>query len=105
MRVFRILLHDRRNSRGGSRITVWRDVGSLYKERKRKVSEAKKNQSKKQSRNTAKDDFYDYDDELDAYVCTVNLDEDELERFVLGRAENCPYYRFYDEYKSVQKQN
>jgi len=49
--------------------------------------------------------FYDYDDELDAYICTVNLDEDELERFVLGRAENCPYYRFYDEYKSVQKQN
>ena len=26
------------------------------------MSEAKKNQSKKQSRNTAKDDFYDYDD-------------------------------------------
>ena len=49
--------------------------------------------------------FYDYDDELDAYICTVNLDEDELERFVLGRAKNCPYYRFYDEYKSVQKQN
>ena len=49
--------------------------------------------------------FYDYDDELDAYICTVNLDEDELERFVIGRSEICPYYRFYDEYKSVQKQN
>ncbi len=49
--------------------------------------------------------FYDYDDELDAYVCTVNLDEDELERFVLGRNQNCPHYRFYDEYRSVQKQN
>ncbi len=48
--------------------------------------------------------FYDYDEYLDAYVCTVNLDEDELERFVLGRAQNCPNYRFYDEYKSVQKQ-
>lgn len=49
--------------------------------------------------------FYDYDDDLEAYICTVNLDEDELERFVLGTAQSCPYYRFYDEYKSVQKQN
>ncbi len=49
--------------------------------------------------------FYDYDEYLDAYICTVNLDEDELERFVLGTAQNCPNYRFYDEYKSVQKQN
>ncbi len=49
--------------------------------------------------------FYDYDADLDAYVCTVNLDEDELERFVLGRNQGCPNYRFYDEYKSVQKQN
>ncbi|MBO5048035.1 MAG: hypothetical protein IJY37_08605 [Clostridia bacterium] len=48
--------------------------------------------------------FYDYDEYLDAYVCTVNLDEDELERFVKGTAQNCPNYRFYDEYKSVQKQ-
>ncbi len=49
--------------------------------------------------------FYDYDEDLDAYICTVNLDEDELERFVIGAAASCPYYRFYDEYKSVQKQN
>ncbi len=49
--------------------------------------------------------FYDYDDNFDAYICTVNLDEDELERFVTGTAQNCPHYRFYDEYKSVQKQN
>lgn len=49
--------------------------------------------------------YYDYDEDLDAYICTVNLDEDELERFVLGTAQYCPNYRFYDEYKSVQKQN
>ena len=48
--------------------------------------------------------FYDYDEYLDAYICTVNLDEDELERFVKGTAQNCPNYRFYDEYKSVNKQ-
>ena len=49
--------------------------------------------------------YYDYDEDLDAYICTVNLDEDELERFVLGTAQYCPNYHFYDEYKSVQKQN
>ncbi len=49
--------------------------------------------------------FYDYDIDFDTYICTVNLDEDELARFVGGTAQNCPYYRFYDEYNSVQKQN
>ncbi len=49
--------------------------------------------------------YYDYDEELESYVCTVNLDEDELERFILGTNSHCPHYRFYDEYKSVQKQN
>jgi len=48
---------------------------------------------------------YVYDDELDAYICQVDLDEDEMERFARYTCENCPFYRFYDEYKSVQKQN
>ena len=37
--------------------------------------------------------------------CTVSLDEDEMLGFMLGRVNACPYYRQYDEYKSVQKQN
>ena len=45
------------------------------------------------------------DEELDAYVCDMRLDEDEMVRFLSGRTSSCPYYRFYDEYKSVQKQN
>ena len=49
--------------------------------------------------------FYDYDEDWDSYVCTVNLDEDEMVRFLSGRTASCPYYRYYDEYKSVQKQN
>ena len=49
--------------------------------------------------------YFDYDDELDDYVCTVNLDEDEALDFISGRNNACPYYRFYDEYKSVRKQN
>ena len=49
--------------------------------------------------------FFDYDEESDQEICTLDLDEDELERFYSGRYQSCPYYRFYDEYKLVQKQN
>ena len=49
--------------------------------------------------------FFDYDEDVEANVCTMNLDEDEMVRFLSGRTKSCPYYRFYDEYKSVQKQN
>ena len=50
-------------------------------------------------------EFYDFDEDADAYVCRVSLDEDELAEFLSGRTGRCPYYRYYDEYKSVQKQN
>ena len=49
--------------------------------------------------------YYDYDEYVDDYVCTVSLDEDEAERFSRQGTRGCPYYKFYDEYKSVQKQN
>ena len=49
--------------------------------------------------------YYDYDDEMDDYVCTVTLDEDEAVDFLSGRNNSCPYYKYYNEYKSVQKQN
>lgn len=48
---------------------------------------------------------FDWDDWLEDYVCTQDLDEDEMARYLAGRFQSCPYYRFYDEYKSVQKQN
>ena len=48
--------------------------------------------------------FYDYDEDYDCYSCQMNLDEDEMARFLSGNSQYCPYYRFYDEYKSVQKQ-
>ena len=48
--------------------------------------------------------YYDFDEDLDAYVCIRNLDEDEMERFLAGQNRSCPYYRYYDEYKSVHKQ-
>ncbi len=48
--------------------------------------------------------FYDYDEDYDTYACQMNLDEDEMVYFLSGYTRSCPYYRFYDEYKSVQKQ-
>lgn len=48
--------------------------------------------------------YYDYDDESDAYVCSINLDEDDVYSFYESR-NACPYYSFYDEYKLVHKQN
>ena len=49
-------------------------------------------------------EFYDYDESDDTYSCRVALDEDEMAEFVSGRTGQCPYFRFYDEYKSVRKQ-
>lgn len=58
----------------------------------------------KQATNCESCVFYDYDEDMESYVCTVNLDQDDMGRFVSGTTRSCPYYRFYDEYKSVHKQ-
>ena len=50
-------------------------------------------------------EFYVYDDEMDMYVCDINLDEDEMCSYLTSGSKRCAYYRFYDEYKTVQKQN
>lgn len=49
--------------------------------------------------------YYDYDEYTDDYACQMSLDEDEMEKFLRKNTSDCPYYKFYDEYKSVQKQN
>ena len=49
-------------------------------------------------------EFYDYDEYTDSYSCTLSLDEDEMTSFLSGNTRGCHYYRYYDEYKSVQKQ-
>ena len=48
--------------------------------------------------------YYDYDEEEDQFYCTVDLDEDEMERFLGGSFDSCPYYRLDDEYGIVRKQ-
>ena len=47
---------------------------------------------------------YVYDEDLEYYVCLVDLDEDEMYRFVHGTADSCPYYRLDDEYAVVKHQ-
>ena len=49
-------------------------------------------------------EFYDYDEYMDAYVCDMHLDEDEMADFLGRNTGACPYYRYHDEYKSVHKQ-
>ena len=49
--------------------------------------------------------YFDYDEEWDENVCTMNMDEDELIRVLQSGASGCPYYRYYDEYTMVRKQN
>ena len=45
-------------------------------------------------------EYYDEEDEC----CSLSLDEDEAAEFLSGRLRECKYYKYYDEYKSVQKQ-
>ena len=46
-----------------------------------------------------------FDDDYECYVCLVNLDEDEMGRFLKGSFFQCPYYQLDDEYAIVRKQN
>lgn len=48
---------------------------------------------------------YVYDEEYDYYYCDINLDEDEMYKFLSGTMQACPYYQSDDEYKIVRKQN
>ena len=49
-------------------------------------------------------EFYEYDEYTDTYGCNLSLDEDDMGDFLGGMTKDCPYYRYYDEYKSVHKQ-
>lgn len=47
---------------------------------------------------------YIYDEDYDCYVCDMNLDEDEMARFLTGTFDGCPYFQYNDEYRIVRKQ-
>ncbi|MBE6792018.1 MAG: hypothetical protein E7534_00770 [Ruminococcaceae bacterium] len=51
--------------------------------------------------------YYAFDEEFGEYICDMDIgldEDDEARRFGDSRAR-CPFFRFYDEYKLVQKQN
>ncbi len=45
---------------------------------------------------------YDEDDEY--YVCDMDLDEDDMVRFLTGNTSECPYFTNGDEYLVVRHQ-
>lgn len=47
---------------------------------------------------------YLYDEEYGYYICDINLDEDEMSRFMRSTFDNCPYFQFRDDYRIVRKQ-
>ncbi len=47
---------------------------------------------------------YVYDEYCECYICLVNLDEDEMYRFLQGSNIDCPYYDPDDEYYLARKQ-
>ena len=48
--------------------------------------------------------YYEFDESFGCMACSVPLDEDESLHYSRPGSV-CPYFRWYDEYKSVQKQN
>lgn len=49
--------------------------------------------------------YYDYDEEADAYVCAVNMDEDDFMRLLSDSHAACPYFNSNDDYRLVRRQN
>ena len=48
--------------------------------------------------------FYNYDEAYDDYVCEMDLDEDEMARFLASDTSGCPYWRPGDEYRTARLQ-
>lgn len=47
---------------------------------------------------------YSYDEELEEYLCDVDMDEDDLVRLNSRENKACPYFNGGDEYTIVRKQ-
>ncbi len=48
--------------------------------------------------------YYQFDEYYEYYICTMELDEDEMSRFISGNASDCPYYTSGDDYYLARKQ-
>ena len=47
---------------------------------------------------------YIYDEDYDCYECDIDLDEDEMARFLTCIHFDCPYYQSDNEYEVVKHQ-
>ena len=47
---------------------------------------------------------YEYDENYECYICQMDLDEDELYRFITNSYKDCPYYTYDNEYAIVKHQ-
>lgn len=47
---------------------------------------------------------YMYDEMEDYYYCNVNLDEDDMYRFMKGNVDRCSFFCADDEYRIARKQ-
>ena len=41
--------------------------------------------------------YYSYDEDYECYICEMDLDEDEMLKFLSSTFDACPYYRSGDE--------
>lgn len=48
--------------------------------------------------------YYTYDEDDEAYYCTVSMDEDDYARLMQTDTRGCPYYSRDDEYEIVRHQ-
>ena len=68
------------------------------------IKERRENMKRKERGSCETCAFYVYDDEYGAYLCDMNMDEDDYVRIMSDRYYQCPYYRNGDEYAVVRKQ-
>ena len=47
---------------------------------------------------------YVYDEADECYICDMDLDEDDMVKFLTGNFNECPYYQSNDEYLIVRRQ-
>lgn len=60
---------------------------------------------KKKITNCEACDNYEYDYDMGCWICSMELDEDEMYHFINNDFSHCPYFQIKDEYRIVRKQN
>ncbi len=48
--------------------------------------------------------YYVYDEDMEEYICDMDMDEDDYARIMMQSSSECPYWRNGDEYAVVRHQ-